>query len=348
MTPTQDSLRLPLLSCSGLLACLLLVPGLATAQVATPQPQDSPDEVVQLTPFEVRSTLDTGYMGFETASGSRLNTKLSDTPASISVFTSEFLDDIGATTIADVARYASNTDFDVGFIGGQPNGNGMMGASQSLTVRGLPTKGGPASGRTVNFLSYPIEIDTYNTDRIEFSRGPNSILFGLGQAGGTFNVQSRTADVMRPIFSTGLQVGSWNAIRGVVDANIPLIPEKLALRFDAMMEQTDGWRPWEFKDNQRAYLALRYQVTPKTTVDLQWERVESHYNNPRPYLGPDHISAWLAAGRPVVSAPMTNGSVDPVSGINASAAPIVGPTSGVATPLAPRRFSSTTRTPRRS
>src|SRR5688572_5604799 len=44
-------------------------------------------EVVELTPFEVRANLDTGYMGFETASGSRLNTKLSDTPASISVFT---------------------------------------------------------------------------------------------------------------------------------------------------------------------------------------------------------------------------------------------------------------------
>jgi hypothetical protein len=100
-----------------------------------------------------------------------------------------------------------------------------------------------------------------------------------------------------------------------VDANIPLIPGKLALRFDAMMEQTDGWRPWEFKDNQRAYLALRYQVTPKTSVDLQWETVQSHYNNPRPYLGPDHISAWLAAGGPLVSAPMTNGNADPVSGI---------------------------------
>src|SRR3954470_23717266 len=58
------------------------------------------DKVIELTPFEVRSDLDTGYLGMDTASGSRLNTKLRDTPASISVFTAEFLNDMAATTIA--------------------------------------------------------------------------------------------------------------------------------------------------------------------------------------------------------------------------------------------------------
>src|SRR5687768_13994920 len=230
---------------SGVVASLAFVASLALGQAASSIPSAASstpkEDVVQLTPFEVRSTLDTGYMGFETASGSRLNTKLSDTPASISVFTAEFLSDIAATSIADVAKYASNVDFDVGFIGGQPNGNGMMDPAQSLTVRGLPTKGGPASGRTVNFLSYPIEIDTYNTARVDFSRGPNSILFGLGQAGGTFNVHSRTADVTRPVFSATLQTGSWNARRGAIDANVPLFQNKLALRFDAVLEKTDGW-----------------------------------------------------------------------------------------------------------
>lgn len=297
--------------------CLVLVPGLVRAQAIAPTPTGTAKEdVVQLTPFEVRSTLDTGYMGFETASGSRLNTKLSDTPASISVYTAEFLNDIAATTVGDLAKYASNTDFDVGYIAGQPNGNGMMDPAQSLTVRGLPTKGGPASGRSVNFLSYPIEIDTYNIGRVDFSRGPNSILFGLGQAGGTFNVQARTADITRSIFSTTLQTGSWNARRGILDANFPLIKNKLALRFDAVLEKTDGWRPWEFKDNKRAYATLRYQVTPRTTVDLQWEGVNSKFNSPRPYLGPDHISAWLNAGRPLVTAPLATGNVDPVSGIS--------------------------------
>jgi iron complex outermembrane recepter protein len=303
----------------GIVAVLILVPGFAMAQAVSPTPNTTPatlrEDIVELTPFEVRATLDTGYMGFETASGSRLNTSLSDTPASISVFTAEFLNDIAATNVADIAKYASNVDFDVGFIAGQPNGNSMMDPAQNITVRGLPTKGGPASGRTVNFLSYPIEIDTYNTGRVDFSRGPNSILFGLGQAGGTFNIQSRTADVRRPIFSTTLQTGSWNALRGVVDANVPLIRNRLAVRLDAVVEDMDGWRPWEYKRNKRAYVTVRYQITPRTTVDLQWEGVNSKFNNPRAYLGPDHISAWLNAGQPRVTAPLTTGGVDPISGI---------------------------------
>ena len=298
--------------------CLFAFPLLAFGQTAPPPetaPKISSEETVQLSPFEVRADLDTGYQGMDTASGSRLNTKLVDTPASISVFTQEFLDDIAATSVEAVAKYAVNADFDVGFVSGNPNGNGMMNAAQSITVRGLPTTGGPASGRTVNFLSYPIEIDTYNTSRVEFSRGPNSILFGLGQAGGTFNIQSRTADVSRRIFSTGVQTGSWNDLRGVVDANLPLVKNRVALRFDGVTEHTGGWRPSEYTDNKRAYLALRYRVTPKTTVDVESELVKENFNHPRPYLGPDHISAWLKAGRPMVTAPYTNSTPDPITGL---------------------------------
>src|SRR5436190_8664176 len=145
-----------LFAATGLAAAVGPVPSAPAAP--TPEPVD---KVIELTPFEVRSDLDTGYQGMDTAAGSRLNTKLSDTPAAISVFTAEFLNDIAATNIADVAKYAANTEYDVGYVSGNPNGNGMMNAAQNLTVRGLPTTGGPANGRTVNFLSYPIEIDIY-------------------------------------------------------------------------------------------------------------------------------------------------------------------------------------------
>src|SRR4029079_7064115 len=101
--------------------------------------------------------------------------------------------------------------------------------AKNVACGGLPTTGRPANGRTVNFLSYPIEIDTYNTSRVEFSRGPNSILFGLGQPGGTFNVQSRTAETGRSVMSLGLQAGSWDDLRATIDVNTPLIRNKLAL-----------------------------------------------------------------------------------------------------------------------
>ena len=57
------------------------------------------DVVVELSPFTVNSAADKGYRAENTLAGSRLNTSLRDTPASISVFTREFLDDIGLNEI---------------------------------------------------------------------------------------------------------------------------------------------------------------------------------------------------------------------------------------------------------
>ena len=51
------------------------------------------DEAVQLTPFEVRSTKDTGYQATETLAGTRIRTDLKDVGGALSVYTKEFLKD---------------------------------------------------------------------------------------------------------------------------------------------------------------------------------------------------------------------------------------------------------------
>src|SRR5581483_7632825 len=126
---------------------------------------------------------------------------------------------------------------------------------------------------------------------------------------------SRTADTVRPVASATIQTGSWNDLRGSFDVNTPLIKNKLALRLDAVDEHTLSWRPWGYTDNKRAYLALRWQIAKHTTLDLESEIVKENFNHPRPYLGPDMISAWLKAGRPMVSAPYTNSTPDPITGL---------------------------------
>lgn len=57
------------------------------------------DEVIELNPFTVNTTKDIGYLAENTLAGSRLNTKLRDTPAAVSVFTKEFIEDLGITDI---------------------------------------------------------------------------------------------------------------------------------------------------------------------------------------------------------------------------------------------------------
>ena len=73
--------------------------GSGFAQTAPVPPVTStaipPAEIVELSPFTVNAATDKGYRAENTLAGSRLNTSLRDTPASLTVFTKEFLDDIG-------------------------------------------------------------------------------------------------------------------------------------------------------------------------------------------------------------------------------------------------------------
>ncbi len=285
------------------LCVLLALTPVATRAASAPLPTsgDPAAETVTLTPFEVNAIKDTGYISQNTASGSRLNAALKDTPAAISVFTAEFLQDIGATSVEELSKYAPNVEADVGYVSALPNGNSLMNPTTGITVRGLPTAGGASSGRTVNFFSYNYEIDTYNTERIEFSRGPNSILFGIGQAGGSFNIATRTADVRRPIYGATFRAGSYDAARGTLDINQPIVRDRLALRVDLLADHRQGWRPWEFSNNKRIYATLRFQLTPKTTFDYQTEGARSDFRRPRPYLGQDQITTWIAAGKPTAA-----------------------------------------------
>jgi hypothetical protein len=60
------------------------------APPAAPAPASA--EVIELSPFTVNTDRDVGYQAENTLAGSRLNTNLRDTPASVSVFTKEFLE----------------------------------------------------------------------------------------------------------------------------------------------------------------------------------------------------------------------------------------------------------------
>lgn len=91
------------------LAAASLAPAAASPQTAEPAPEPATDEnIVTLSPFEVTSSSDVGYLAGNTLAGSRLNTDIKDTPASIDVFTAELLTDLGASTLGDALAYANN------------------------------------------------------------------------------------------------------------------------------------------------------------------------------------------------------------------------------------------------
>ena len=94
----------------------LIIPAAPTVAQTAPVSRDDPNRqqaAVELSPFVVASDQDTGYLASSTLAGSRLNTPLKDTAASISVLTSEFLSDIGAFDISEAMHYSMNVEYQV-------------------------------------------------------------------------------------------------------------------------------------------------------------------------------------------------------------------------------------------
>src|SRR5262245_61503785 len=95
-----------------LLVCFCALSSAVFAQTAaTPPASRTPakttatpteEEVVQLSPFEVSGAQDRGYQATATMSGTRLNTKIEDLAASLSVVTKQQLLDTAAVDINDV------------------------------------------------------------------------------------------------------------------------------------------------------------------------------------------------------------------------------------------------------
>ncbi|MFM9081552.1 MAG: TonB-dependent receptor plug domain-containing protein [Opitutaceae bacterium] len=275
-----------------LTALILFTATVMPAQVA-PVPTGA-GNVVTLTPFEVAESQDKGYASQDTLSGSRLRTNLRDIAAAISPMTAEFLRDIAATNVETAMEYAigARVETDDARAAG-PVGDGYNDSVRSIRVRGLP-----GAGRSLNFFGAPGELDTYMMDRIELSRGPNSILYGFGSPAGRINVASKQAQTNRDSYSVTHRIDDWDGQRWSFDANVVPIKDRLALRLNGLRGREGTWRAAGYNDQDRVFLAAKWQVDRRTTVKAEYEQGKIARFVPRPFFANDLSSTWVDAGRP--------------------------------------------------
>jgi outer membrane receptor protein involved in Fe transport len=288
--PSRPSARLLVVLAAGCL-CVSL-------QAQTTSTNSDDEEAIVLSPFEVSSGQDVGYRAQNTLAGSRLNTSLKDTGAAISVLTSEFLQDLGATSMKDVILFSNNSVPDFGDSAPNFNANPMIGRDEwQLRIRGLP------ASYARNFFNWEVSSDFYNVERIDQSRGPNSVLFGFGAAGGIVNTSTKQASLLKNSGSLSVVAGSWGRLRGAIDANQIVADERFAVRVNAMAEQGESWREHEDYDARRLHLATRWQFDETATLKAEFETGRVRDNVARPWLAIDQAWAWREAGRPTYDAP---------------------------------------------
>lgn len=162
----------------------------ATSLVCAQEEREQP--IFDLSPFTIDASEDTGYTATSTLAGTRIRTDLKDLGSAISVVTTELMGDISATDASTLLSYTANTEvggYQGNFSGGETNNVGRVMQTDARTnpqlnqrVRGLGN-----ADLTRGFFLTDIGFDSYNTDRVEVSRGPNSLLFGIGSPGGVIN-----------------------------------------------------------------------------------------------------------------------------------------------------------------
>jgi len=258
------------------------------------QAQDD-DDVYELSPFSVDVSGDIGYAAQNTLAGSRLNSRLKDTPAPLSVYTSEFMSDIAADSVEDTLAYAVNMTPELSQDDGSFGANQLTAFDARYRIRGLD------ADLARNYFAYSIDQDVYNIERVDESRGPNSILFGIAKAGGLINTSTKRPIMARDATTFSITVGDADRFRAHLDYNKVLLEDKLAIRINLLHnENGENERPWVSRRDDRWHAAVQYTPTENTTINFEYEYGDVMDAPTQPFGPTNRASVWLANGRPLV------------------------------------------------
>ncbi|MFM9079022.1 MAG: TonB-dependent receptor plug domain-containing protein, partial [Opitutaceae bacterium] len=240
--------------------------GVTSPPAATPSPAARTGDTIVLSPFEVSGS-GRGYYASNTMSGTRLNSRVEDLASSITVITKEQMTDFALLNLNDIFLYEAGTE-GIGTYtefavdrNGSPTDNSLN-PNGSNRVRGV----GAANISFGNFeTSGRMPLDPSVLDAVEISRGPNSTVFGLGNASGTVNMAPASANLSRDRTQASVRVDSFDGGRTSLDLNRVLRPNVLALRPSAGYQRDGYTRKPAGTDTRRLNGMVRYQPFRGTT-----------------------------------------------------------------------------------
>lgn len=246
------------------------------------------EETVQLTPFTVTSDKDVGYQAANTLAGSRMNTSLRDTAASLSILTEEFIKDIGALDLTQAIAFGNNVELEL------PDGNAAFEFYNTFLIRGQ------AATVARNYFRWKLPTNTFNVERIEEARGPNSILFGIASAGGLISTSTKQAYTNRTFRRAQLIYGSYDLRRASFDVNQAAFGGKLGVRLNAVSSKEQAYQHYAGAEDNRAHLALKYDLTRSTVVRAEYEKGKTFRVAADNQEIGDNVMRWFNAGRPLL------------------------------------------------
>jgi outer membrane receptor protein involved in Fe transport len=250
---------------AGLFAwCLALSAGTALAQTpastAAPAPVKPKEEVVELSPFEVKSQPDRGYVASETMTGTRVATQIKDLPYSVNVVTSEFFRDFGMFQLDDtLTQIGGLTGLDVG------GGFNLRGFTSTSQLR----DGFYRLGR----------YGLTNIDRLEVIKGPNAGIYGRTSPGGMVNMISKQPNKTDSETLT-LNYGSFDTAQATLEATGTFIDPNTSYIFIASQFNRSADQDWFHIRENQGFLAVKHDFKDNSHLTLSAEYFVQYRNAP--------------------------------------------------------------------
>jgi iron complex outermembrane receptor protein len=202
-----------------------------------------------------------GYVATRSATASKTDTPIIETPQSISVISAERMDEQSVNNLADALRYTPGITGELYGTDQRGYGISIRGFDSSDTAfyrDGLQMKG---SGYAA-FLP----LETYGAERLEVMRGPASVLYGQNSPGGLVNyVTKRPSD--EPLHEIALDIGNFDRYEGKFDLSGPIDEEgTLLYRLTGLARNSDT--QVDFVNDDRIFIApaLTWRPTEDTTL----------------------------------------------------------------------------------
>jgi iron complex outermembrane receptor protein len=220
-------------------------------------------EIVELPKFVITETRTNPYQSAQALSTSRIAVGIQDIPQTVSVVTSDFIQDTQGNRMLDVAKYVTPIVE-----------SSLPYSGDRYHIRGFQVSAEFVDGCLVSGLDgYNMTQNTFNIERIEVIKGPNAILVPGGSPGGVMNPITK-----EPLFnnqgSATVELARYWGSNVNFDIN-RVLSRNVAARIVFGLYDGDGYSKNEFKSGYEFAPSLKWKISDTTELVVKADIIQN-------------------------------------------------------------------------
>lgn len=211
--------------------------------------------------FAVSIVEDASLAVADSDSATRTATRLLDIPQAVAVIPSQLLKQQAALSMQDTLKNASGVSVHMG-----------EGRRDQVYIRGFSALNDQYVDGVRDDAAYYRDLS--NVEQVAVLKGPGSVLFGRGSAGGIINRVTKRPDPERPIAEFSLTAGSYGVKRVTGDLGQAWFDGKLAARLTGAGEDSGSHRDRFFLRRHTFAPSLAWRPASATLLLFQAEHLD--------------------------------------------------------------------------